>query len=143
MVKLEEVMDEEFLRQQDGPVDDEEWDTDSESDTSSIASLQPDETLYERILALQDIVPASTRRSISSTIGTATSWVKSGLSMGGKTLWVVSTSALLLGVPWALAYSEEQMIVEQERAEQLQQRAQNEFMAPGAPAQPQGAKPAL
>ena len=46
--------------------------------------------------------------------------------MGGKTLWVVSTSALLLGVPWALAYSEEQMIVEQERAELMQQRAQNE-----------------
>jgi import receptor subunit TOM22 len=46
--------------------------------------------------------------------------------MGGKTLWVVSTSALLLGVPWALAYSEEQMIVEQERAEMMQQRAQNE-----------------
>jgi len=46
--------------------------------------------------------------------------------MGGKTLWVVSTSALLLGVPWALAYSEEQMIVEQERAELQAQRAQNE-----------------
>jgi import receptor subunit TOM22 len=38
----------------------------------------------------------------------------------------VSTSALLLGVPWALAYSEEQMIVEQERAEIMAQRAQNE-----------------
>lgn len=65
--------------------------------------------------------------------------------MGGKTLWVVSTSALLLGVPWALAYSEEQMIVEQERAELMAQRAQNEFMAPGTPTpgQPQGAKPAL
>lgn len=52
--------------------------------------------------------------------------MKSGLLMGGKTLWVVSTSALLLGVPWALAYSEEQMIVEQERAEMMNQRAQNE-----------------
>jgi import receptor subunit TOM22 len=46
--------------------------------------------------------------------------------LGGKTLWVVSTSALLLGVPWALAYSEEQMIVEQERAEIMAQRAQSE-----------------
>jgi import receptor subunit TOM22 len=38
-------------------------------------------------------------------------------------LWVVSTSALLMGVPWALAYSEEQMVMEQEREMQMQQRA--------------------
>ncbi|CAN9085623.1 unnamed protein product [Alternaria alternata] len=145
MVKLEEVMDEEFVREQGGPHDDDEWDTDSESDTSSIHSVQPDESLYERILALQDMIPASTRRSVSSKANTISSWFKSGLNMGGKTLWVVSTSALLLGVPWALAYSEEQMIVEQERAELQAQRAQNEFMAPGAPTpgQPTGAKPAL
>jgi import receptor subunit TOM22 len=157
MVKLEEVMDEEFVREQDGPHDEDDWDTDSgtqstqqhatalsnslspnsqpkfrtntqnvESDTSSIASAPVDETLYERILALQDMIPASTRRSVSSKVSTTTSWLKSGLFMGGKTLWVVSTSALLLGVPWALAYSEEQMIVEQERAEMMAQRAQNE-----------------
>ncbi|KAI8943040.1 hypothetical protein NX059_001076 [Plenodomus lindquistii] len=146
MVKLEEVMDEEFVREQEGPHDEDDWDTDSESDTSSIHSLQPDETLYERILALQDMIPASTRRSVSSKVNTLTSWAKSGLFMGGKTLWVVSTSALLLGVPWALAYSEEQMIVEQERAELQAQRAQNEFMAPAGtamPGQPTGAKPAL
>jgi import receptor subunit TOM22 len=145
MVKLEEVMDEEFVREQEGPHDDDEWDTDSESDTSSIHSVQPDESLYERILALQDMIPASTRRSVSSKANTISSWFKSGLNMGGKTLWVVSTSALLLGVPWALAYSEEQMIVEQERAELQAQRAQNEFMAPGAPTPGQltGAKPAL
>ena len=34
---------------------------------------------------------------------------------GGKTLWVVSTSALLLGVPWALAFAEEQQMVEMEK----------------------------
>ncbi|EUC26763.1 hypothetical protein COCCADRAFT_31532 [Bipolaris zeicola 26-R-13] len=154
MVQLTEVTDEEFMREQEGPVDDEDWDTDSaianhgktaDSDTSSVHSVQPDETFFERLSALQDMIPASTRRSVSSKASTISSWFKSGLSMGGKTLWVVSTSALLLGVPWALAYSEEQMIVEQERAELQAQRAQNEFMAPGAPlpGQPQGAKPAL
>ena len=143
MVKLEEVVDEEFLREQEGPQDEDDWDTDSESDTSSIFSGPPSETLGERLAALQDIIPASTRRSISSKYNTASSWVKSGLLLGGRTLWVVSTSALLLGVPWALAYSEEQMIMEQERAELMNQRAQNEFMAPGAPAQSNGAKPAL
>jgi import receptor subunit TOM22 len=127
MVKLEEVMDEEFVREQEGPHDEDEWDTDSESDLESESSFAaPDETLYERIVALQDMIPASTRRSIASKYETVSSWTKSGLLFGGKTLWVVSTSALLLGVPWALAYSEEQMIVEQERAELMNQRAQNE-----------------
>ena len=152
MVKLEEVMDEEFVREQEGPHDEDEWDTDSgtpstslyhhitthipsptnpltsplESDLESESSFIADETLYERISALKDIVPASTRRSLSSKYEAITSWTKSGLLFGGKTLWVISTSALLLGVPWALAYSEEQMIVEQERAEMMNQRAQNE-----------------
>ncbi|KAF2123111.1 mitochondrial outer membrane translocase complex, subunit Tom22 [Lophiotrema nucula] len=144
MVKLEEVVDEAFMREQEGPQDDDDWDTDSESETSSLASFTPDEeTLYERILALQDIIPASYRRSFSAKASTATGWLKSGLVYGGKTLWVVSTSALLVGVPWALAYSEEQQLAEMEREAQMQQRA-SEFLTPGAqPGQPQGAKPAL
>jgi mitochondrial import receptor subunit TOM22 len=35
--------------------------------------------------------------------------------MGGKALFVLSTSALLLGVPWALAFAEEQQVVEMEK----------------------------
>ncbi|KAF1967201.1 mitochondrial import translocase, subunit Tom22 [Bimuria novae-zelandiae CBS 107.79] len=143
MVKLEEVVDEEFMREQEGPHDEDDWDTDSESDTSSVFSHPPDETLYERLAALQDIIPAPARRSLSAKYATASSWVKSGLALGGKTLWVVSTSALLVAVPWALAYSEEQMIVEQEKMEAANQRAANEFMAPGAGVGQTGAKPAL
>ena len=48
--------------------------------------------------------------------------------MGGKTLWVVSTSALLLGVPWALAFSEEQQVQEMEREMRMQQSANEVFM---------------
>jgi import receptor subunit TOM22 len=33
MVKLEEVVDEEFLREQEGPHDEDEWDTDSGTST--------------------------------------------------------------------------------------------------------------
>jgi len=35
--------------------------------------------------------------------------------MGGKALFVLSTSALLLGVPWALAFAEEQQVIEMEK----------------------------
>ncbi|OCK85654.1 mitochondrial import translocase, subunit Tom22 [Lepidopterella palustris CBS 459.81] len=144
MVKLEEVIDEEFTRSQEGPQegDENDWDTDSDSDAESdISSVAPDESLYERLTALQDIVPASYRRGITSSVSKASSWVKSGLLMGGKTLWVVSTSALLLGVPWALAYAEEQQQMEMEREMKMQQSA-NELLAPGSTTQAQ-ARPAL
>jgi import receptor subunit TOM22 len=74
-----------------------------------------EETLTERILALRDIIPPTTRSYISNKVETTTGWIKSGLLFGGKTLWVVSTSALLLGVPWALAFAEEQQMVEMEK----------------------------
>ena len=45
------------------------------------------------------------------------------LNYGGKTLWVVSTSVLLLGVPWALAFAEEQQMAEMEREMKMQQSA--------------------
>ena len=41
--------------------------------------------------------------------------------LGGKTLWVVSTSALLLGVPWALAFSEEQQVIEMEKEQKMRE----------------------
>ncbi len=43
--------------------------------------------------------------------------------LGGKSLWVVSTSALLLGVPWALAWMEEASVMEMEKEMKMQQSA--------------------
>ncbi|EON64101.1 hypothetical protein W97_03331 [Coniosporium apollinis CBS 100218] len=126
MVKLEEVPDEALIADQPGPLDEEgDWDTDSESDLESELSIPEDETLYERIQALQDMVSPRNRRLLSSTFSSASAWFKSGAVFGGKALWVVSTSALLLGVPWALAYAEEQQMVEMER-EMKQQQIANE-----------------
>jgi len=141
MVKLEEVLDEEFGKEQVGPEGEDDWDTDSEGDLSSEASDEdiPDETLLDRISALQDIIPPKQRKALSNGFQTATSWVQTGLLFGGKTLWVVSTSALLLGVPWAMAFAEEQQMVEMEREMKVQQSA-NEMLT----AQPAvGGKPAL
>lgn len=69
------------------------------------------------------MVPPTYRKSVSSAASTGYSWVSRGLSLSGKTLWVVSTSALLLGVPWALAFSEEQQVQEMEREMRMQQGA--------------------
>jgi len=93
------------------------------SETSSIASNDLNESLYERLSALQDILPPSQRKFLTKAVDTTQAWLKTGLSFSGKALWVVSTSALLLGVPWALAYAEEQQMVEMEREMKMQQSA--------------------
>jgi import receptor subunit TOM22 len=114
----------------------------TEADLSSEASDEevPEETLLDRLSALQDIIPPQSRKAISSSLQSATSWFQSGLLFSGKTLWVVSTSALLLGVPWAMAFAEEQQMVEMEREMKVQQSA-NEMLT--APAGSGGARPAL
>ncbi|KAG8631020.1 hypothetical protein KVT40_000160 [Elsinoe batatas] len=124
MVKLEEVLDQSFREDQPGPRDDEDWDTDSASDASSIASdIDEDESLLDRLVALKDIIPPTARKNISASFDSASSLVKSGISIGGKTLWVVSTSVLLVGVPWALALAEEQQMEMMEREMKAQERA--------------------
>nr|POF21080.1 mitochondrial import receptor subunit tom22 [Quercus suber] len=142
MVKLEEVPDEELHQQQPGPKEeDDEWGTDDESSLSEIdddddADAAFDESLLDRISALKDIVPPTYRKNLSSAAERGYAWASTGLSLSGKTLWVVSTSVLLLGVPWALAFSEEQQVQEMEREMRAQQGA-NELLTQGA------AKPAL
>lgn len=103
-----------------------------------------DESLYDRISALKDIVPAHTRRQLSSTANSAYSYLATGATWGGKALWIVSTSALLLGVPWALAYAEEQQMIEMEREMKMQQQAGAMLGGQGAEGGQGGqAKPAL
>lgn len=82
-----------------------------------------DESLLDRLAALQDMVPPSYRKTVANITSTGYSWASSAVSLSGKTLWVVSTSALLLGVPWALAFSEEQQVQEMEREMRMQQSA--------------------
>lgn len=82
-----------------------------------------EETLADRLSALVDIVPPTYRKNISQATSTVTSWAQTGLSWSGKAAWVVSTSVLLLGVPWAMAFSEEQQVQEMEREMRAQQSA--------------------
>ncbi|KUJ21866.1 mitochondrial import translocase, subunit Tom22 [Mollisia scopiformis] len=117
MVELVEVEDESFESKQIGPSDNEEdYYTDTDSEISTDDEDVPDEeTIADRLVALKDMIPPTTRSYIAGKVETTTSWFKSGLLFSGKTLWVISTSALLLGVPWALAFAEEQQMVEMEK----------------------------
>lgn len=73
------------------------------------------ESLYERVTALKDMIPPSARRTVSSSVSSLTSLTKASLSFSGKALWIISTSAFLIGVPWALAYAEEEQYIQMER----------------------------
>jgi import receptor subunit TOM22 len=96
----------------------------SEISTDDEDNLLDDETLAERISALKDIIPPATRNYISSKIDATARWIRFGLSFSGKTIFVVSTSALLLGVPWALAFAEEQQMVEMEKEMKMRESGQ-------------------
>lgn len=87
-----------------------------DSEISSESDLEGEgETVYDRLYALKDIVPPSARRNISSSASALTSFAKSSVSFTGKALWVISTSVFLVGVPWALAYAEEEQYIQLER----------------------------
>ena len=94
---------------------------DSEISTDDEDNTNDEESLADRLLALRDMIPPTTRSYIAGKVDATTSWIKSGFLFSGKTLWVVSTSALLLGVPWALAFAEEQQMLEFEKENRMRE----------------------
>ncbi|GES59102.1 mitochondrial import receptor subunit tom22 [Aspergillus terreus] len=154
MVKLTEVEDEHFTQEKPQPTknnvllasDDEEEDdyTDTESEISTESDLELEgETFFDRLSALKDIIPPSTRRTVTSTVSSVSSFTKSSIAFSGKALWIISTSAFLLGVPWALAYAEEEQYIQMER-EQGMIKGANEMLTPGtAPSDEKQAQPSL
>ncbi|KAI1384750.1 mitochondrial import translocase, subunit Tom22 [Hypoxylon trugodes] len=135
MVQLTEVVDEHFQEGQVGPEDDDDF-TDTDSEISNDSDYDPtNESLAERLYALRDIIPPHTRTSINNKVTATTNAISSVLSFSGKTLWVLSTSALLLGVPWALAWAEEQQVMEMEKEMKMREMG-GELLAGGAGADP-------
>ncbi|MCJ1274988.1 mitochondrial import receptor protein [Puttea exsequens] len=135
MVQLEEVEDQDLDQAQTGPIDDtydsaDYEDTDSELSDDDDVAITPQESLSDRILALRDIIPPRTRRFLSSTLNTTFSASKSAAWLGGKGLWVFSTGALMLMVPFAMATVEEQQFVEQEKMEKAREGT-SEIVMPG------------
>ncbi|KAJ3537324.1 hypothetical protein NM688_g6707 [Phlebia brevispora] len=100
----------------------------SSSAASSTSSLETnddadaEETFYERIAALVDIVPPTTRSKIASRFSATTSFVKASGKLVGNLVWIVTTSALLVGLPLALSLEDEAKIVAQEQEMLAQQQ---------------------
>ncbi|KAG2342096.1 mitochondrial import translocase, subunit Tom22 [Suillus weaverae] len=105
----------------------------SQESISSISSeLSAEENLYDRISALVDIVPPTTRHSISTKLSKAASFVKTSGKVIGNIVWIVTTSALLVGLPLALSLEDEAKIVAQEREMMAQQQGAQQMLSPGS-----------
>jgi mitochondrial import receptor subunit TOM22 len=83
------------------------------------------------------MIPATKRQRLVSTFNTVSGYVRSSLWWGAKASWVVSTSLLLVAVPYALAMAEESQILAVEREQEARQMG-NEVsaLAGGGPLSP-------
>lgn len=104
--------------------------TSSSASLSSVESeLSVDETFFDRLTALVDIVPPTTRHTISSRISKTASFLKRGGKIAGNIVWVVTTSALLVALPLALSLEDEAKIVAQEKEMMEQQQGAQQVRA--------------
>ncbi|KAF9411199.1 mitochondrial import receptor protein [Podila epigama] len=117
----------------------------SDSDASSIYSSDDEndnsgdiESILDRIWALQDVIPAKTRRRISDNATAAVNFTKSSAKFLGNSAWVLTTSALLLVLPLMIELEHEQGLVEYER---MQQQSNQMLAQPSGQKTPSGIVP--
>ena len=92
---------------------DEEEESDSEDEDDDGLTLE--ESLWERMVALKDMIPIKQRTSMGNLVKGVWGWVSWGVKGGGQVAFVVSTGVLMVGVPYALAVAEEGQMLEMER----------------------------
>jgi import receptor subunit TOM22 len=63
--------------------------------------LEENESFFDRVAALVDIVPPTTRHLISERVAKTASVVKRGTKLAGNLVWILTTSALLVALPLA------------------------------------------
>lgn len=95
----------------------------SSSESLSSVDSEPsvDESFFDRVVALKDMVPPTTRHNIATTFAQTASYVKRGSKIIGNIVWVVTTSALLVALPLSLILEDENKVMAQEK-EMLEQQ---------------------
>lgn len=118
MVRVEEVADAslEKERVQGAKITEEnDFSGDEEVDEYDEDDFDINESLTDRLVALKDVIPPYYRDSVASSFGSVKSLIQSAGKLGGKSLWVISSSTLLLGVPLSLCILSEQQLAEMEK----------------------------
>ncbi|KAL2888444.1 Mitochondrial import receptor subunit tom22 [Ceratocystis lukuohia] len=132
MVQLVEVEDEHFVAGQIGPDDDDDYsDTDSEISTQS--DFDPSsESLSDRLWALRDIIPPSTRAWWAARASATSQTTTALASTASKGLWALSSTVIFLGVPFALCWMEEQQVLAMEQEFKMREQG-DQLLSAGAP----------
>ncbi|KAB5558461.1 mitochondrial import receptor subunit tom22 [Coniochaeta sp. 2T2.1] len=126
MVQLVEVEDEHFQEAQPGPEEEEDDYSDTDSEISTDSHFDPQsETLAERLSALRDIIPPTTRGWFWHKYQTTSHIVKTTLLFAGRAAWTISVSALLVGIPYALAVADEQTHLAMEQEQRMREMGGN------------------
>lgn len=132
MVKLTQIDDESNTVINDfpekvvnGDVASESEESDSDSDIDEDEYDLENETIYDRIVALKDIIDPQQRQKIVGGAETVQSYITSALTKSGSLLWTLTASALLLGVPLSMAILAETQLKEMENQLNLQPGAQD------------------
>lgn len=77
------------------------------------------------------MIPPTTRGWLSARLSQAVSAAQAVTWFSARTVYVVSTSAILVGVPWALAYAEEQNLLAMEQEYRMREMG-GELLTAGA-----------
>ena len=114
-------------------------------DVTENGLVVPNETLWERVSALRDILAPETRAAFYKTFRVAWAYTFLGGWITGKLVWIGVTSALLVGLPFALSVEDESRLIAQEK-EIASQQGGAPLAAPGgeqviAGESPQGIRP--
>jgi mitochondrial import receptor subunit TOM22 len=76
------------------------------------------------------MVPPRARARIVSTTSSIYNLTGTAITYGGKGLWILATSAFLLGIPYALALGQEQEIVEEEKRQGMMTEGASALLQP-------------
>lgn len=103
-----------------------------DSEISNDSDYDPtQESFAERISALRDIVPPTTRSWFWNKWLTTTRVVKGVVFFAGRSVWSISVSALLIGVPFALCWAEEQQVIAMEQEVRMREMGADVLTAGG------------
>lgn len=100
--------------------DDDYTDVGSEDSDSE---FMHDESVFERIAALIDIIPPVTRVKAQQALEDLGDWSVNAFRFVGSGLWIISTASLLTLFPLALELEREGAVIDQENQQRSQQQS--------------------
>ena len=90
--------------------------SDNEEDIVEEDDFDINESLTDRVLALRDAIPPQLRDNIASSALYIGDLTRSVARFGGRSLWVITSSSLLLGIPLSLCILSEQQLTEMSKS---------------------------